>query len=171
MYKLLVVLLLVFASCKEGENKNDALSKDIQELLYLDIVSQWDVVKFDNKTQQSQIDSWNEFRILKSELAQKPQATLGALRQKSELLSQQTVNVLGTMPIGLNTNEAISRIKVLLSKIKMLETQVHQDYLNIDAIIKYNTEVIQDFDLLEKQLIRIIVRSQLKLEEEPILYE
>ena len=60
---------------------------------------------------------------------------------------------------------------MLNSKVKMLDTQTHQDYLNIDAIIKYNTEVIQDFELLEKQLNRIIIRSTLKLEEEPILYE
>ncbi|MCB9426686.1 MAG: hypothetical protein H6584_06620 [Flavobacteriales bacterium] len=156
------LLCVVLVSCYNQAKKQD----ESQQSIYPVIVEKWGVVteKLDPNAQH-EIENWTELKLLQLELTEKPQATLGSIRQKTEILSQKTSKVSETIPETLTSNELISRLKMLYSNIKMLDTQADQDYLNEQLLKEYSEKVVQSFNQFQKQLERQVLKKDIKFEQ------
>lgn len=156
------MLCIVLVSCNNQAKKQD----ESQQSIYPIIVEKWGVVTEKlNPTVQHEIENWTELKLLQLELTEKPQATLGSIRQKTEILSQKTSKVSETIPETLTSNELISRLKMLYSNIKMLDTQADQDYLNEQLLKEYSEKVVQSFNQFQKQLERQVLKKDIKFEQ------
>lgn len=156
------LLCIVLVSCNNQAKKQD----ESQQTIYPVIVERWGVVAEKmNPNVQHEIENWTELKLLQLELSDKPQATLGSIRQKTELLSQKASKVSQTIPETLTSNELISRLKMLYSNIKMLDTQADQDYLNEQLLKEYSEKVVQSFNQFQKQIERQILKKDIKFEQ------
>ncbi len=161
----IALVATVFFSCQKKET-NTTVSKEVQESVYKKITDNWFVTTYRiESASQKQLQNWNDFKLLQIELSNKPQPTLGAIRQKTALLIQVCTKSLLSVPTSTNNNELESRLLVVLSKLKMLDNLVNQDLLYLEKIKKYNEEVVVDFELLQKQIERNYARQQIQLEE------
>lgn len=164
--RIFVLLGIIYGlvSCKKDKEVVTVTSQ--KEVLYTEISEKWIVNTQEVNTQTvSFVKDWDAYISLKKELEQKPKASLGAIKQKTTIICKKIENLNGSVPAIFDNPEAKSRMSVLLSKARMLETQVYLDYLKPKQIILKTQELKTDFNALQNQLDRIVTKSNIQFEE------
>jgi hypothetical protein len=164
IFFLFLMMIALFTACKEEVKQKKIIHNT--DSSYIKIVEKWVInTQKINGLARTYTQNWNEYGLLQNELSQKPLPTLGAIKQKGTSIAQKTEKLLTTIPAFFNNQDTRSRILVLLSKTKMLETQVKVDYLNPKKIALYTQEIEVAFGLLQKQMERQMAKSQIQFEE------
>lgn len=164
IFFLFLMMIALFTACKEEVKQKKIIHNT--DSSYIKIVEKWVInTQKINGLARTYTQNWNEYGLLQNELSQKPLPTLGSIKQKGTSIAQKTEKLLTTIPAFFNNQDTRSRILVLLSKTKMLETQVKVDYLNPKKIALYTQEIEVAFGLFQKQMERQIAKSQIQFEE------
>lgn len=160
-YSLIAFISITFISCQKQNEK-----KTVKVInAYGEISENWVLnTKNENNSIKSIITNWDDYNLLKDEMSQKPQSTLGSIRQKAASLSKKSEKLLSSLPSVFNNQDVRSRIMVLISNAKMLENRVNSDFLNQKAIKTYNIEIINSFEMLQSQMERVHQRAQIQME-------
>lgn len=161
MISLLQVLMITSCQSEKKQPKKKINGSTTYHL----IVEKWNNQLYKPNAVANKITrDWDDYNLLWFEFSQKPQPSLGGIRQKATALSKKTQKLLTSLPKECNNQETRSRIMVVLTKANMLESRVYADYLNTDKIITYQSELIEAFDLFHKQLERTLAKGQINFE-------
>lgn len=158
-----LVLLLAITSCQT--EKKEPKKKINGSGTYQKIVENWNSELYKPNNLVNKVTrNWDDYNLLWFELSQKPQPSLGGIRQKTTAIAKKTEKLLVSLPDSYNHQEIRSRITVMLTKANMLESRVYADYLHTDKISTYQSELIEAFNLLQKQLERTAAKGQINFE-------
>jgi len=132
-FSYIFFLLFFIVSCNDhadkriAENIKEAKKK---ELVFETINKGW---KFTNPSinsnTQTEVNNWNEWRLLINELNEKPKTTIGAFQKKAKALSKRIADLNNNIPPPFFKPEIKSRIAVLTNKINSINL-----FINLDAI-------------------------------------
>ena len=171
MIQRLLLFIIVIGSliaCSDESKRAAEIERDQKkkEAIYNTIQKAW---QFDaeplNKTSQSLISDWTEWRDLLNELSQKPQSSIGAFRKKSKTLSAKVDSLANKIPIKYSKPEVKSRISVLTTKINSLDLYMNLDEIPADKVVSSIEGINQELRSLQMQLEEIVNKSLIPLEE------
>jgi len=163
LFMILLVPVLVITSCQP--EKSQPKKKNNGSTTYNLIVEKWNNQLYKPNASVHKITrDWDDYNLFWFEFSQKPQPSLGGIRQKATALSKKIEKLQSSLPTAYNHQEIRSRIMVMQTKASMLESRVYADYLNADIITTYQLELVEAFDLFQKQLERTSAKSQINFE-------
>lgn len=158
-----LVQVLTITSCQP--EKSQPKKKINGSTTYNLIVEKWNNQLYKPNASVHKITrGWDDYNLFWFEFSQKPQPSLGGIRQKATALSKKIEKLQNSLPTAYNNQETRSRIMVMHTKASMLESRVYADYLNADIITAYQLELVEAFDLFQKQLERTSAKSQINFE-------
>ncbi|MES2239570.1 MAG: hypothetical protein V4497_04855 [Bacteroidota bacterium] len=162
-------LLVLFASCKEDNQKRIAENaKDTKkkEFIFANIKKGWDFYDEPiNEATEESIKSWVELRAFIQELGQKPKKTIGAFQQKSAAISKKALALKNNIPELFNKPQIISRISVLITKVKLLDMFIHLDNIPDKKVVLLVGEINKELASLERQMDIMTEKSKIPVEE------
>ena len=168
-FSCLFLLLLLTLSCQENkeqrliENAKDAKK---QEIIFDNINKGWNFnTNPSNLASQGLATMWNEWRVFLTELSQKPKSTIGAFRQKANILSKKATALKNNIPLVYNKPEVKSRIAVLISKINSLNLFINLDEIPYQKVVALVNEINIQLVSLQTQLDEIVRKSTIPKEE------
>lgn len=166
---LLGLFILVFLSCKNDdlarmEAREKEQEREVQ--IFKAINKHWQFQNFTLTDEaQALVQDWAEWRLLLSELDQKPTTSLGAFQSKAKQLSQKAQAVSQTVPTEINRPEIKGRILVLMTKINALDMFINLDQIPAEEIVQLIDEINTQIKAIETQLEEVIRRRQIPMEE------
>lgn len=170
-YKILFsfFLIIFLNSCQnESENRRIAYEKEVkkQEVIFNNISKAWHF-SYPALNPETQVDikNWNEWRLLQSDLSQKPKSSIGAFQKKAIVLSKRAKDLNFNIPLKFNKPEVRSRISVLLIKINAINLYINLHQIPDDKVIKLIKDVNIEINSLCEQLDEIVRKEKIPLEE------
>jgi hypothetical protein len=166
----LVCLLLAFLllSCSDDQKRQAENARDLKkkETVFNNISRAW---QFNtgpaNETSGKLFQSWNEWRILLNELAQKPKSTIGAFRTKAKTLALKSKDLNKTIPAQFARPEIKSRVAVLQTKINALSLFINLDDIPDQKVVALIADINTEVTALQAQMEEIVRRSRVPKEE------
>lgn len=162
-------LVLLLFSCKNEtekrlvENEKDAKKK---ELIFTNINKGWIFNSNPiNATSQSNVSSWNEWRLFLAELNQKPKKTIGAFQKKSIELSKKAMALNDNIPYQFSKPQIKCRIAALITKVRLLDLFIHLDNIPDQKVIGLVSEINIEMVSLQNQMDKLVQKSKIPLEE------
>ncbi|RDI56861.1 hypothetical protein IQ02_00756 [Flavobacterium glaciei] len=170
-YNLAVCFSLIFLllSCKNDNEKRIVENKkEIQkrEVILSNIQKGW--VFYDTpvtEAAEKSIASWNEWRMILAELAQKPKKTIPAFQQKSKAISKKAMALNDNIPYDYNKPQIKSRISTLITKVRLLDLFIHLDNIPDKKVTKLVAEINLELVSLQRQMDKIVEKSKIPIEE------
>jgi hypothetical protein len=166
---VLISFVLLLASCREDEAKRleaqakeevrkDEVFKQIQEawLFKLPVLG---------SKEQSLIGDWAQWRILTTEIRQKPTTSIEAFQTKAKTFSLKIKELNASVPSKLNIPEFKSRLLVLQTKMNVLDLYISLNPIPVDKVKITIEEINEQFLAIQNQLTEIVLRSEIPLEE------
>lgn len=151
------------AAQREIENQRDAKKK---EAVFSAINESWNFnTRPVNQISQTMISQWEQWRLLLSELEQKPQSTIGAFRKKAESLAARSKELSSTVPPAFNKPEVRARIAVLTTKINSLHLFMSLQDIPDKKIVALIGEINTELTGIQFQLGEIVRRNSIPREE------
>jgi hypothetical protein len=160
---------MLLISCKEDKNEvlienQKAIQKKTQ--VFNAINSAWNFsTQPINPAAQGALSMWAEWRVLMSELGQKPKSTIGAFQQKSKTLSKKASELVNNIPSAYSKPEIKSRISVLVTKINALDLFIHLHEIPTDKIALLIAEINTQIISIESQMGEIVRKNIIPKEE------
>lgn len=170
MKKLLLFSLVVLLfSCqdKEAIRKENALkAAQKTEETYNAISKSWRFYNtgFSPEALQATED-WMEWNSFITELQQKPQTDIGAFQKKTKKLVEKAEALSTTIPPVFNKIQIQSRIDVLITKFKMLNTYIHLDDIPVEKVLQMIDEINTDLASIVSRMETILEKSRILQEE------
>jgi len=169
IYRLLF-LLFAFAliSCSDDDKRQVENARDLKkkESVFNTIDKAWHFnTGTTNATSAALFKSWNEWRVLLSELEQKPKSTIGAFRTKSKTLSMKAKELNRTIPSQFARPEIKSRVAVLQTKINALNLYINLDNIPDQKVVSLISDINAEVNALQSQMGELVRRSQIRKEE------
>ena len=166
----IVCLLFAFLllSCGDDEQRQVENARDLKkkEAVFSNISRAWNFnTGPTNATSAALFQSWNEWRMLLNELAQKPKSTIGAFRTKAKTLSLKAKDLNTTVPAQFARPEIKSRVAVLQTKINALNLFVNLGDIPDQKVIALIADINTEVSALQSQMGEIVRRSQIPKEE------
>ena len=165
---LLLLLSLVLFSCNDKDERMADSNKAAKhnDSVFAIINQNWkfNVPPTPPKV-QSQIGSWQDWRIFNQELQQKPKSSLTAFRLKAKTLSTKAGALNNTIPPRFNKSAVRSRISTLNTKIKSLEMYLDLEYIPTKKVITIIQDISTEVISVQNQMNEIIVKSEIPKEE------
>lgn len=165
----LLFILGLLTSCSDDaekralENARDEKKKDV---IFANINKAWNFnTQPINPTAAALAVNWNEWRILMTELSQKPQSSIGAFRKKSKTLSLKVKELSEHIPVQFNKPEIRSRIAVLTTKINSLNLYVNLNDIPDKKVVTLISEINTELFSLQSQMGEIVRKTQIPKEE------
>lgn len=170
MHYRLVFLLFAFLllSCSDDEKRQAENARDLKkkEAVFNNINKAWNFNTGPvNETSATLFKSWNEWRILLNEMAQKPQRTIGAFRTKAKTLSLKSKDLGNTIPGTFSRPEIKSRVAVLQTKINALNLYINLNDIPDQKVIALIADINTEINALQLQMGEIVRRSQIPKED------
>ena len=170
-YNLAVFFSLIFMllSCKnEDEKRISENKKELQkrEVIFSNIQTGW--VFYDTpvtEASEKSIATWNEWRIFLAELALKPKKNIVAFQQKSKSLTKKVMALNDNIPYTFSKPQIKSRISALITKVQMLDLYLHLDNIPDKKVIQLVTEINLELVSLQRQMDKIVEKSNIPIEE------
>lgn len=170
-YKLAYLFSLIFVlySCKNDNQKRlvqNEKAAQKREVVFSNIDKGW-VFNTNpiNATSQAKIASWSEWRLFMAELDQKPKKTIGAFQKKSRELSKKAMALNDFIPPEFSKPQIKSRISTLITKVRLLDLFIHLDNIPDKKVIFLVSEINSELVSLQKQMDKIVQKSQIPIEE------
>ena len=170
-FKILFSFFLIFLlnSCQdEGTKRRAEYEKEVkkQEVIFNNISKAWHFsYPALNAQTQTDIKSWNEWRLLQDDLNEKPKSSIGAFQKKAKILSKRAKDLNLSIPQKFSKPEIKSRIAVLLIKINAINLYINLDQIPDNKIITLIKDVNIEIASLCEQLDEIIRKENIPLEE------
>lgn len=166
---LAILFFTAFISCKDDDGAKlaaDAKNTQKNEQLFATIDKAWVFnTPPPNAAVQSRIQNWAEWRLLMSELNQKPKSTIGAFQQKARALSVKVTALQNNIPSIFNKPAIISRIMTLTTKVKSLDLYINLSYIQDKKVVQLIPEINEELASLQSQMEEIIKKSEIQLED------
>ena len=167
LYILLVSI--VFFSCNGTDEKRVAENlkeSNKQETVFENINKSWN---FSNPTlspgSQAIVTNWAEWRLLLTELNQKPRSTIGAFQIKAKALTKRITDLNNNIPPQFNKPEIRARIAVLTSKINSINLFINLHDIPDKKITELIADVNTELSSLAQQMDEIVRKSSIPKEE------
>jgi hypothetical protein len=165
----IVCLLFAFLilSCSDDEKRQAENARDLKkkEAVFRNISQAWNFnTGATNETSATLYKSWNEWRILLNEMAQKPKSTIGAFRTKAKTLSAKAKDLDRTIPGQFARPEIKSRVSVLQTKINALNLFINLGDIPDQKVIALIADINTEVSALQSQMAEIVRRSQIPKE-------
>lgn len=169
--KIASFLFIIFAlsSCKDdsqaqqeaiakNEKRNEDIFANINKAWHFDAsISNPDVLRI--------ISNWAEWRLLTTELEQKPKSSIGAFQQKAKTLSRKVTDLNNNIPPQFDKPEIRARIMTLSTKIKSLDLYINLDRIQEQKVLQLIPEINSELNYLQAQMAKLVKISQIQLEE------
>lgn len=170
MKKLLLFSLVVLLfSCqdKEAIRKENALkAAQKTEETYNAISKSWRFYNTGFSPEALQAtEVWMEWNSFITELQQKPQTDIGAFQKKTKKLVEKAEALSTTIPPVFNKIQIQSRIDVLITKFKMLNTYIHLDDIPVEKVLQMIDEINTDLASIVSRMETILEKSRILQEE------
>lgn len=165
---LLLLLTLVLLSCSDDEKRQAEIARDLkkQEAVFKTVSQAWNFNTGPvNETSSTLFKSWNEWRVLMNEMAQKPKSTIGAFRTKAKTMSTKAGELTNTVPAQFNRPEIKSRVSVLQTKINALNLYINLGDIPDQKVVALIGDINTEIQALQSQMGEIVRRSQIPIEE------
>lgn len=162
--------LILLSSCNKEKQQQRLVDTEKaakrRELIFQNLNKGWNFNSHpENNSAQKLTNSWQEWRLLLREMAQKPQKSIGAFQQKAKTLSKK-VNEMGlNVPAAYNTPAVRSRISTLATKINMLDLYINLKQIPDEKVIQLVQEVNVELASLQRQLDEIDRKKAIPKEE------
>ena len=164
-----LLLLLIFTSCKNNNNNQEIESIKAlkqKELVFENISKSWNFIpRVLSPESQVIAANWNEWRLFLAELSQKPKGTIGAFQRKSKSLVQKADVLSATIPEKINKPQIKSRLKAMVTKIKMLHTFINLDAIPEKKVVILISDLNIELSAFQDQIEEITKRNNIRLEE------
>lgn len=162
-------LLAVLFSCNDDAGARIAESQRSQKVndsILKVIESNWkfDVAPLPPKVAE-RIGGWNEWEQFNSELQQKPKGSLDAYRRKVKILSTKVDGLVNNIPPFFNKPQVRSRIGVLITQVKQLETFIGLETIPDKKVVGLINAVAANVNSTQKQFDEIIRFSEIPKED------
>src|SRR5690606_30383084 len=167
LFLLSLVVMLFSCQDKEALRRENALkAAQKTEEAYVAISKSWRFYNtgFSPEAQQATED-WMEWNSFITELQQKPQTDIGAFRKKTKTLVAKTEALGATLPEVFNKIQVQSRIDVLITKFKMLDTYIHLDDIPVEKVLQIVDEINTDLASIVSRMETILEKSRILREE------
>lgn len=169
--KYVFIFLVIFglSSCKnDNEKRQEEAKKDFKkkELIYTIIDKAWVFnTKPLNSTTQANTVFWKEWSSFLSEFDQKPKKTIGAFQKKTKELSKKVMILNNFIPVEFDKPQIKARIAILITKVRMLDQYIHLAAIPDQKIVALIPEINTELASLQNQMIKIVIKSKIPLEE------
>jgi len=169
--RLYHIVLLVFLgiSCQDDKKTRETEQLKDQkkrELVFEEINKAWNLnSKPLSANAQAAVSRWEEWRIFKNELRQKPKSSIGAFQQKSRALAQRALELNNNIPFKLNKPSVKSRMAVLLTQIRSLDLYIHLHNIPAKKVISLIPEINYGVASLQSEFDEIIRKGQIPMEQ------
>lgn len=166
---ILFSFVFLLVSCREDDAKRlEAHAKEEikNEEVFKQIKEAW-VFKlpiFGSK-EQNLMGDWAQWRILTTEIRQKPTTSIEAFQTKAKTFSLKSKEVNASIPLVLNVPEFKVRLLVLQTKMNVLDLYIHLNPIPVEKVKITITEINEQFLAIQNQLTEIVLRSEIPLEE------
>jgi hypothetical protein len=165
----IVCLLFAFLllSCSDDEKRQVENARDLKkkETVFNTISHAWSFNTGPaNETSAALFKSWNEWRVLLNEMAQKPKSTIGAFRSKAKTLSLKAKDLTNTIPAQFSRPEIKSRVAVLQTKINALNLFINLNDIPDQKVVALIADINTEVAALQSQMGEIVRRSQIPKE-------
>ena len=170
-HKILFSLFLIITlnSCQnEDSNRRVAYEKEAkkQEVIFKNISNAWHFsYPTLNPETQTDIKNWNEWRLLRDELSEKPKSTIGAFQKKAKSLSKRAKDLNTNIPQKFNKPEIKSRIAVLSIKLNSINLYINLHQIPDDKVIALIKDANVEINSLSQELDEIVRKDNIPLEE------
>ena len=111
------------------------------------------------------ISGWNEWEQFNSELQQKPRGSLDAYRRKVKILSTKVDGLVKNIPPFFNKPQVRSRIGVLITQVKQLETFMGLETIPDKKVVGLINAVAANVNSTQKQFDELIRFSEIPKED------
>lgn len=166
---ILLFLLLFFSSCQEDPKQriiDQEKEAQKREVVFNNINQGWNFNSQPiNITSRNLTRNWNEWRILLTELSQKPKSSIGAFQQKAKTLSKRAIDLNNNIPEIYNTPEIKSRIDAITTKLNSINLYIHLNQIPDHKITQLVRETNSEFSSIQQQFEEIAFKKQIKMEE------
>lgn len=167
---ILVVIASLFflISCKNETEDTLTVStyKQDKQLSYNKLNASWN---FQERTltpeSQSIATSWNDWRLFTSELYRKPKGTIGAFKNKTNILVKHADTLSYTLPEKINKPQIKARLNTIVTKLKVLQVFMNLDYIPETRVVKTLQELNLEINAFQDQIEEIVRRTHIQLEE------
>jgi hypothetical protein len=165
----IVCLLFAFLmlSCSDDEKRQAENARDLKkkETVFDNISQAWNFnTGPTNETSAALFKSWNEWRVVLNEMAQKPKSTIGAFRTKAKTLSLKAKELNSTIPGQFARPEIKSRIAVLQTKLNALNLFINLGDIPDQKVIALIADINTEVTALQSQMGEIVRRGQIPKE-------
>lgn len=166
---VLILICILNVGCRQdGAQRREAQIKEEQkkEEVFIQIRDAW-ILKppvFGVK-EQAFLGDWAQWRVLTTEVRQKPSTSIQAFQTKARTFSIKIKEVNASIPSALNIPEFKSRLMVLQTKMNTLDLFMNLDQIPVDKIKITIAEINEQFSAIQSQLTEIVLRSEIPLEE------
>lgn len=166
---VLILICILNVGCRQDDaQRREAQIKEEQkkEEVFIQIRDAW-ILKtpvFGAK-EQAFLGDWAQWRVLTTEVRQKPSTSIQAFQTKARTFSIKIKEVNASIPSALNIPEFKSRLMVLQTKMNTLDLFMNLDQIPVDKIKITIAEINEQFSAIQSQLTEIVLRSEIPLEE------
>lgn len=168
----LITILTTFFICFSCQNDEkqlqSATKKDhkLQTIIFDNINNEWAFYDINLQPEtELLVTNWVEWRLLLTELHQKPKTSIVAFQQKAKTLSKKVVDLNNNLPTALNLPAIKSRIAVLTTKIYELDLYLNLDKIPSQKVVKIIPEINSALLSLELQIEEVNQKQHIPLEQ------
>ncbi len=168
-FSCILVLSFFLFSCNDGDEKRIAENlkeANKQESIFESINKSWN---FSNPTlspgAQTIANNWQQWKLLLTELSQKPKTSIFAFQIKAKALSKRVLELNNNIPPQFNKPEIKARIGVLTSKINAINLFINLHDIPAQKIAELIGEVNIELAALAQQMDEIVRKSSIPKEE------
>lgn len=167
-YRIVCTLFIfLLLSCGKDETREAENLRNVKkkETVFNTVSQAWNFnTGTTNETSAALFKSWNQWRILLNEMAQKPKSTIGAFRTKAKTLSLKAEDLTNTVPPQFNRPEIKSRIAVLQTKINALDLFINLNDIPDQKIVALIADINTEISALQVQMNEIVRRNRIPKE-------
>lgn len=166
---VLVFICLLSVGCRQDDvQRREAQVKEElrKEEIFIQIRDAWTFKPpVLGSKEQALIGEWAQWRVLTTEVRQKPTTSIEAFQAKAKTFSIKMKDVSESIPLALTVPEFKSRLIVLQTKMNTLDLFMNLDLIPVDKVKKTIEEINEQFLAIQNQLTEIVLRSEIPLEE------
>lgn len=166
---VLVSFIFLLAGCREDDAKRleaQAREEIKNEEVFKEIRDAWEFkLPVMGTKEQNLLGDWAQWRILTTEVRQKPSTSIEAFQTKARTFSLKIKEVNASVPLAVNVPEFKSRLLVLQTKMNVLDLYISLNPIPVDKVKITIEEINEQFLAIQNQLTEIILRREIPLEE------
>lgn len=164
---LFLSVMLIF-SCKE-ESEDTLVIEAYKKDKPISFKKLNDIWNFQDRTLSPEsgiiLANWNDWRNFTNELYRKPKGTIGAFKNKTNIIVKKVDTLKYSIPNKINKPKIKARLSAIVTKFKVLQVFMKLDYIPEARVVKTLNELNQEIYAFHDQIEEIVRRTHIQLEE------